>query len=91
MLMAQLSPVDPADKVYCISLPDMKALPGKALNYKQVFNSALKLVKRVCKIRDGETMLEVGFISSAEYIKGKAYIAVQLDPGIRPYLLFGLL
>jgi plasmid replication initiation protein len=89
MIVAQLREDDPPDKVYYISIPDMETLTRKSLNYKQVFNSATRLVERVYKIKNGKDLLAVAIISSAKYIEGSACIAVRMDPEIRPYL-FGL-
>ena len=86
MVHAQISEDDPIDKVYYIYITDMEQLTGKQLNRRQVFNDTLRLLKKTYRIKQGEDILEIPILSSAEYIHDKSTIAVSVHPKMRPYI-----
>src|SRR3990172_603618 len=56
-------------------------------NYIYMQQVTRKLLEKVMTIRKGRTMLQIGWISSAEYFYGHGYFELCFDPKLKPYLL----
>lgn len=87
MLMAQLGRNDPSDKFYYISISEMQNKTGVESKYKHYDDAVNRLMDKRLKItRANGNRLTTSFVSSAEYIEGKGYIEIAIDPKMRPFL-----
>ena len=87
MVMAQLGKNDAADRYYRIYARDLMDRTNKEVRYAEFKEATSKLREReITILKDNGNILQIGLISSAEYIKGEGIIEIGLDPKIRPYL-----
>jgi plasmid replication initiation protein len=87
MVMAQLGKNDPADRYYQIYARDLMDRTKKEVRYVEFKEATSKLREReITILKENGNILQIGLISSAEYIKGEGIIEIGLDPKIRPYL-----
>lgn len=87
MVMAQLGKNDPADRYYQIYARDLMDRTNKEVRYVEFKEATSKLREReITILKENGNVLQIGLISSAEYIKGEGIIEIGLDPKIRPYL-----
>lgn len=89
-LLAMIEPTDTEFYPYRIKLSDLAAAIGiDSKNiYSDVKNITSDLLKRVITIRrDNKSILQVHWLSSAEYIIGEGIVEFCFDPKLKPYLL----
>lgn len=87
MVMAQLGKNDPVDRYYKIVARDLMERTSKEIRYAEFKEATSRLREReITILRDNGNVLQIGLISSAEYIQGAGVIEIGLDPKIRPYI-----
>jgi plasmid replication initiation protein len=87
MVMAQLGKNDPADRYYKIVARDLMQRTNKEIRYAEFKEATSRLREReITILKDNGNVLQIGLISSAEYIQGAGVIEIGLDPKIRPYI-----
>jgi plasmid replication initiation protein len=87
MVMAQLGKNDPADRYYRIVAKDLMQRTNKEIRYAEFKEATSRLREReITILKDNGNILQIGLISSAEYIQGAGVIEIGLDPKIRPYI-----
>lgn len=90
LMIAQVERDDHDFKPYRIKIKDFAESIGS--NYKDYYKTAEQssrmLLGRVMEIPTAQgNLLQVSFLSSAEYFRGEGIIELSFDPKLRPYLL----
>lgn len=88
-LISMISPVDTDLKDYNIKVQDfgiMMGLTGHSL-YQRMDETLDRLMARVIHIPKETGYLKIGWVSSAEYIKGQGVVQLRFDAKLKPYLL----
>ncbi|MDP1818135.1 MAG: replication initiation protein [Leadbetterella sp.] len=65
---------------------ELVGVTGKS-KYDDVMSITKKLRERTLLIKKPESDLIIGWLSSAEYFKGKGYVELEFSPKMKPYLL----
>lgn len=86
-LLSKLSPNDKPGTMYLVRVRELELLTGRQWNYKQLLESTEQLNSRIYHIEDKAKMLQVGLLASAEYLKGKGVIELEISEKMRPYLI----
>jgi plasmid replication initiation protein len=87
MVMAQLGKNDPSDRYYRIVAKDLMQRANKEIRYAEFKEATSRLREReITILKDNGNVLQIGLISSAEYIQGAGIIEIGLDQKIRPYI-----
>ena len=88
-LISMISPQDTDLRDYNIKVQDfgvMMGLTGHSL-YQRMDETLDRLMSRVIHIPKETGYLKIGWVSSAEYIKGKGVVQLRFDAKLKPYLL----
>lgn len=88
-LISMISPADTDLKDYNIKVQDfgiMMGLTGHSL-YQRMDETLDRLMARVIHIPKKTGYLKIGWVSSAEYIKGQGIVQLRFDAKLKPYLL----
>lgn len=88
-LISQISPNDTDLHDYSIKVQDfgvMMGLTGHSL-YQRMDETLDRLLSRVIHIPKETGYLKIGWVSSAEYIKGQGVVQLRFDAKLKPYLL----
>ncbi len=88
-LISMISPQDTDLRDYNIKVQDfgvMMGLTGHSL-YQRMDETLDRLMSRVIHIPKETGYLKIGWVSSAEYIKGKGIVQLRFDAKLKPYLL----
>jgi plasmid replication initiation protein len=86
-LLSKLTSADKTGTMYLVRVREMELLTGRQWNYKQLLESTELLNSRVYHIEDKAKILQVGLLASAEYLKGKGAIELEISEKMRPYLI----
>ena len=91
-LVSAIRPGDTDFHSYRVSVRTLAELLGLEKNkniYAQVAAVTRRLMRRVIEIEtlDEQRFLQIHWISSAEYHRGKGYVDLCFDPKLKPYLL----
>lgn len=86
-LLSKLTKTDAPGTIYEIRVRELEALTGRSWNYKQLLESTELLNSRVYSIESGTTLLQVGLLASALYLKGRGTIELEISERMRPYLI----
>ena len=89
MVMSQIKKADSHKTIYTVSATDiMNYMKGETINYSSLKRATDRLLSRVLegKLPNGN-LLQVAFVSSAEYIANKGLIEIELSQKILPYYL----
>lgn len=87
MMLSLVRENDKADKVYEISVKEIEAITGRIWNYNQLLEATEGMIGKVFRIKQQNSVLQVGMLSSAQYMKGMGKIELSIDPKLRPYLI----
>ncbi len=95
VIMSMVSQNDQDFKEYRIDLGDVKKLIQDINKLKTKNESIIIELKKATKgllskpliIITGNEAIQMNWISSAKYEKGKSYVSIKLDPELKPYLL----
>lgn len=86
-LLSKLSSQDKPGTMYQVRVRELELLTGRQWNYKQLLESTEQLNSRIYHIEDKAKVLQVGLLASAEYLKGKGVIELEISEKMRPYLI----
>ena len=89
MVMSQIKKEDSHKTIYTVSATDiMSYMKGETVNYSSFKKATERLLSRVLEgtLPNGN-LLQVAFVSSAEYIANKGLIEIELSQKILPYYL----
>lgn len=88
-MIARIQPDDEDFKPYRISVSDFAEFLGVAKDsaYSECKKITAKLLSRVLHIKEEGRLLQIGWMSSAEYIDGSGMVNLTFDPLLKPYLL----
>lgn len=89
LVVSQIKKEDSHKTVYTVSATEIAAyMKGESVNYNSFKKATEKLLSRILEgtLSNGN-LLQVAFVSSAEYIKNKGLIEIELSQKILPYYL----
>ncbi|WP_082081891.1 replication initiation protein [Methylocucumis oryzae] len=88
-MIARIQPDDEDFKPYHISIKELAEFMGIDKNsaYRECKKITHSLLTRVIEIAEPGRVLQVGWVSSAEYIEGSGTVNLSFDPLLKPYLL----
>lgn len=89
LLLAQIKPNDADFKGYRIAVSDFAKIIGLQVGgvYTEMEQALKNLMARVISIKNEESFLLMGWLSSAKYVHGSGYVELAFDPNLKPYLL----
>lgn len=70
-----------------IEISDFAELLGNRIDHTQMQQVTRDLLEKVLTIRKERSLLQIGWVSSAEYFYGQGYAEFCFDPKLKPYLL----
>jgi len=86
-LLSKLSSKDRAGTTYLIRVHELETLTGRQWQHKQLLDSTHQLNSRIYYIEDKKKILQLSLLASAEYLKGRGIIELEISEKIRPYLI----
>jgi len=88
-MISRIQPEDEDFKPYRISVGDFAEFLGVAKDsaYAECKKITAKLLSRVLHIKEEGRLLQIGWMSAAEYIDGSGMVNLSFDPQLKPYLL----
>lgn len=88
-LASQIKKDDVEFKIYRIKINELRQLLEIKNNsyYKDIKNITKELMKKVFSIHRNENVLQISWLSSAEYISGEGVVELCFDPKLKPFLL----
>ncbi len=88
-MISKIQPEDEDFKPYRISVAEFADFLGvdKDSAYRECKKITAKLLTRVLHIKEEGRLLQIGWMSSAEYIDGSGMVNLTFDPLLKPYLL----
>ncbi len=88
-MISRIQPDDEDFKPYRISVAEFADFLGIAKDsaYQECKKITANLLTRVLHIREEGRLLQIGWMSSAEYIDGSGMVNLTFDPLLKPYLL----
>jgi plasmid replication initiation protein len=88
-MISRIQPDDADFKPYRVSVSDFAEFLGIARDsaYAECKKITAKLLTRVLHIKGEGRLLQIGWMSSAEYIDGSGMVNLTFDPLLKPYLL----
>ena len=90
LLMASLiKPEDQDFHTYQIRVKEFNRIVGikGEGGYEKTKEVTKKLLTRSLEIKSEKSLLQITWLSSAEYFKGKGFVELSFDPKLKPYLL----
>ncbi len=90
LLMASMIRSDDVDfHTYQIRVKDFNDIIGikDKAGYRKTKDLTKKLLSRILEIRSERSLLQISWLSSAEYFEGQGYVELSFDPKLKPYLL----
>ncbi|WP_072060514.1 replication initiation protein [Clostridium botulinum] len=88
-LASMVQPSDEEFKPYFFKVSDFIKLLGikNKSQYREVPKLTKELMKKVFEIRQDKKILQVAWLSSAEYEEGSGLVELQFSPKLKPYML----
>ena len=88
-LASMVQPNDEDFKEYEFRINDFMRLLGvdTKTKYTQIPKITKELMKKVFEIQEGNTLLQVAWLSSARYEKGAGTVILKFSPDLKPYML----
>jgi plasmid replication initiation protein len=86
-LLSKLSSHDKPGTMYLVRVRELELLTGRQWNYRQLLDSTEQLNSRIYHIEDKAKVLQISLLASAEYLKGKGVIELEISEKMRPYLI----
>lgn len=86
-MLSKLTGQDKPGTMYQIRVQELEMLTGRQWNYKQLLESTEQLNTRIYHIEDKTKLLQVSLLASAEYLKGRGIIELEISEKMRPYLI----
>jgi len=86
-LLSLIKKEDEKGVMYQVRVKDLMEITGREWHYQQFLEATSNLRSREYIIEDDKRLLQVGLLSSAEYIKGEGVIELEISEKVRPYLI----
>ena len=88
-LASMVQPTDEEFKPYEFRINDFMQLLGvdTKTKYTQIPKITKELMRKVFEIQEGNTLLQVAWLSSARYEKGSGTVTLKFSPDLKPYML----
>ncbi|MED2974154.1 replication initiation protein [Fictibacillus sp. B-59209] len=88
-LASLVQPSDEAFRPYQIKVSDFVQLLGlkSTGKYTEIRKIVQALQQKTLPINTGQSLLDITWLSSAEYFHGKGYVELEFSPKLKPYLL----
>ncbi len=88
-MIARVQPCDEDFKPYRINIAELADFLGiaKGSAYHECKKITKALLGRVLEIQEDGRLLQIGWVSSADYIDGQGYADLCFDPKLKPFLL----
>lgn len=88
-LASMVQPSDEEFKPYNFKISDFMTLLGieDKSKYTQIPKITKELMKKVFEIHEGNKIIQVAWLCSAEYKKGTGIVELQFSPKLKPYML----
>ena len=88
-LASMVQPTDEEFKPYDFKISTFMELLGveNQAKYTEIPKITKELMKKVFEIQEGNTLLQVAWLSSARYEKGSGMVTVKFSPDLKPYML----
>ncbi len=88
-MISRIQPEDEDFKPYRISVSEFSEFLGIAKDsaYAECKKITGNLLSRVINIKEPHRLLQIGWMSSAEYVDGTGMVNLSFDPLLKPYLL----
>lgn len=88
-MISRIQPEDEDFKPYRIGVAEFAEFLGIAKDsaYAECKKITSKLLSRVLHIKEEGRLLQIGWMSAAEYIDGSGMVNLSFDPQLKPYLL----
>jgi plasmid replication initiation protein len=88
-LASMVQPTDEEFKPYDFRIADFMKLLGieDKSKYTEIPKITKELMKKVFEIQDGKKLIQVAWLSSAEYEKGTGMVELQFSPKLKPYMI----
>ncbi len=89
LMVSQIKPEDKGFHIYRIAVRDFNRIVGikGEASYQRTKELTKKLLERSLQITKDKSVLQITWLSSAEYFEGKGYVELSFDPKLKPYLL----
>jgi len=92
LILAMISKIQPDDedfKPYKVSIGELADFLGVARGsaYHECKKITKSLLGRVLEIQESGQLLQIGWVSSADYVDGTGVVNLSFDPLLKPYLL----
>ena len=89
LMVSKIKPEDTGFQVYRIAVKDFNRIVGikNEASYQRTKELTKKLLERSLQITKDKSVLQITWLSSAEYFEGKGYVELSFDPKLKPYLL----
>ena len=89
LMVSQIKPEDKGFHIYRIAVKDFNRIVGikGEGSYQRTKELTKKLLERSMQITKDNSILQITWLSSAEYFEGKGYVELSFDPKLKPYLL----
>lgn len=88
-LASMVQPNDEEFKAYDFKIADFIELLGleTQTKYTEIPKITKELMKKVFEIQEGNSILQVAWLSSARYEKGSGMVTLKFSPDLKPYML----
>lgn len=88
-LASLVHPDDENFKPYLMRISDLMELFGveSKTKYSQIPKLTKGLMKKVFEIQEENKIIQVAWLSSAEYVKGSGVVELEFSPKLKPYML----
>lgn len=86
-LLSVLRKEDKAGTIYRIRVKELEQLTNRVWNYQRLLEATSNLRSREYHFEDNKTLLQVGLLASALYVKGEGIIELEISERIRPFLI----
>ena len=89
LMVSRIKPEDKGFHIYRIAVKDFNRIVGikNEASYQRTKELTKKLLERSLQITKDNSILQITWLSSAEYFEGKGYVELSFDPKLKPYLL----
>lgn len=89
LMVSRIKPEDKGFHIYRIAVKDFNRIVGikNEASYQRTKELTKKLLERSLQITKDNSVLQITWLSSAEYFEGKGYVELSFDPKLKPYLL----
>ena len=88
-LASMVQPEDEEFKPYIFKISEFMKLLGveTQTKYTEIPKITKELMKKILEIQEGNTLLQVAWLSSARYEKGSGMVTLKFSPDLKPYML----